>query len=228
LSFTIAYILEPVSYFLSGIFLAYYAGMDKSLRIKLLSSYYFLSAFLMVKASIEGVADSSNIEIYNLICLLTSIVIGFYFHASFVGRFKKAVAIFICLVNVGYYVVNNLIFPGRPLFDSTAHVLLSSGIVIMAFMFMHQVLTNVTEEVLLTNFDFWFVCSQLVYFLGAFAIFLTYNYLTQKIIEGFYSQENRILLTNLWSLHNILLFLSSIITSSGIVWIAYRRKSPSL
>jgi hypothetical protein len=87
-------------------------------------------------------------------------------------------------------VVNNLIFPGRAIFDSTAYVLLSSGIVIMAFMFMHQVLTHVTEEVLSMNFDFWFICSQLVYFLGAFAIFLTYNYLTQKIIEGFYSWEN--------------------------------------
>jgi hypothetical protein len=228
LRFAIAHALEPVSYFLSGIFLAYYAGRDKRIRIKVLSSYHILAALLMVEASIEAANGASNIGIYNITCLLTSVVIGFYFYATLISRIKKAAIIFICLLNAGYYVVNNLIFPGRAIFDSTAYVLLSSGIVIMAFMYMHQVLTHVTEERLSMNFDFWFICSQLVYFLGAFAIFLTYDYLTQKILEGLYSWEDRVLLTHLWAVHNILLFLSSIITSSGILWIAYRRKSPSL
>jgi hypothetical protein len=183
----------------------------------------------MVMATIKGYIDSNNIEIYDFICLLTSIIIGYYFHTILGGRAKKAVVIFICLLNVGYYAVNNLIFPGRPIFDSMAYVLLSSGIVIMAFMYMHQILTYVTEEALSMNFDFWFVCSQLVYFLGAFAIFLTYNYLTEKILSTeLYSFKNRRLLTHLWSVHNVLLFLSSLSTSFGIVWIAYRRKSPSL
>jgi hypothetical protein len=225
LLFAISHVLEPVSYFLSGVFLVYHARKDKRVGIKVLSFCYFLSGLLMIKAAM---AFTNNIIIYDLICLLTSIGIGCYFYTILVGRFKRGVVIFICFLNVGYYVVNNWIYPNH-LFDSKAYVLLSSSIVVMAFMFMHQILTHLTEEALSMNFDFWFVCSQLVYFLGAFAIFLTYNYLTQKILpEGFYSKENRLLLTNLWSVHNILLFLSSIITSSGIVWIAYRRKSPSL
>jgi hypothetical protein len=183
----------------------------------------------MVKASIEASSDASNIEIYNFLCLLTALVIGFYFHAILINRVKKVAVIFICLLNGGYYVVNKLISAGHPLFDSMAHVLLSSCIVIMAFMYLHQILTHVTEATLSMNFDFWFVCSQLVYFLGAFAIFLTYNYLTEKILSTeLYSFENRRLLTHLWSVHNVLLFLSTLSTSFGIVWIAYRRKSPLL
>ena len=127
-----------------------------------------------------------------------------------------------------YFVTVNFLSPHSLLFDSLGQVILSIAVVIMAFMFMHQVLTNVTEESLWLNFDFWFVSAQFMYHLGTFFIFLTFQDLTTKIMSSnLYSKDNRILLTQLWGVHNVLLFLSALLISASIVWISFRRKSQS-
>jgi hypothetical protein len=93
-------------------------------------------------------------------------------------------------------------------------------------MFMHQILANVSEESLSMNFDFWFVSSLLIYNLGAFIIFLTFGYLTRKILPAeLYSFENRDLVTAVWGVHNVLLFLSSLLTLASAVWISFHKKS---
>jgi hypothetical protein len=106
-------------------------------------------------------------------------------------------------------------------------VILSVGVVLMSFLFMHQILTNVTEEPLSWNFDFWFVASQLFYHLGSFFVFLTYGYLTRKLqISNDYSIENRVYLSQLWLGHNVLLFLSALVIAGSLLWIYFRKKSP--
>jgi hypothetical protein len=153
---------------------------------------------------------------------------GVYFYHTLTSGWKKKLIVICCFLEAGYFINSNLLLQQEPVFDSVGHVLLSAGVMLMVFLFMHQVFSNVKDELLSMNFDFWFVCSQMIYHLGAFAIFLTYNYLTKKILaDGFYSPENRILLTKVWGVHNVLLFLSSLITAASVVWIAYHRKSQS-
>lgn len=223
-----SFLMEPAACFLSAAFIFFHARTDRRMKTKVLYLYYFVATVLMVRSTLLGIEGKTNIEIYNLLCLLTSVGLGVYFFHTLNRRWKKAVVVFFCLAQAGYYVSFNLVQAREPTFDSVGYVLLSTGIIIMSFMYMHQVLTNVTEDPLSMNFDFWFVCSQMIYHLGAFAIFLTFDYLTRKIMpQETYSMENRILLTNLWRVHNLLLFLTALITATGIVWIAYRRKSPS-
>ncbi len=220
----VANFLEPLAYGTCCLFIFYYTRQSKKVKWRVIAVYYFLATVLMIRAAYA----SSNIEIYNLLCLLTHTCLGAYFYYSLNTRLKKRIVLVLCVVDAGYYITSNLLFPSHAMFDSTGYVILSIGIVLMAFMFMHQILTNITEDPLSLNFDFWFVSSQLIYHLGAFAIFLTYQYLTKKILPAdLYSFENRTLLMQVWGVHNVLLFLSSIITSAAVLWISFRRKSLS-
>jgi hypothetical protein len=99
---------------------------------------------------------------------------------------------------------------------------------VMIFMYIHELLANVSEHPLLFSFDFWFVSAQIIYYLGSFIIFLSFNYLTKKILPTeLYSHENRAILTKLWGVHNVLLFLGSLLTTGGAAWISSRKKSLS-
>jgi len=110
-------------------------------------------------------------------------------------------------------------------FPSMGFIIVSSGIIVLVFLYLHQLFSKIAGDGLSGNFDFWFICSQLIYQLGSFFIFLTYNYLTQKILPNeSYTYENRSLLASLWGVHNVLLFLGSLITCFGVAWI-YRKKS---
>jgi len=181
----------------------------------------------MAKASFLTRANITNIGIYDFMFLLTSLCIGAYFYLTLSTFRKKAIIIAICIIHTVYYILNNIVLKGSPLFDSTGYVILSIGIVIMIFIFMHQTLTNVSDESLWFNFEFWFVSSLMIYFLGSFVIFLSFNYLTRKILPAeLYSLNNRDLLTAVWGVHNVLLFLSSLLTLGSSIWISFRKKLP--
>lgn len=227
MSLLTSFLLEPAAYFLFAAFIFYHARSDRRGKTKVLYLYYFVATILMARAAILGMNGHANIEIYNLLCLLTAIGAGVYFYHTLTAAWKKRLVVGFCLLNALYYLRYHVLSQPELVYDSLGQVVLSTGIVIMAFLFMHQILTNVTDEPLSMNFDFWFVCSQMIYHLGAFATFLTFNYLTKKILpQETYSVENRMLLTNLWRVHNVLLFLTALINATGVLWIASRRKSP--
>jgi hypothetical protein len=219
-------VLEPISFFIFSIATAFFCWKKpEKFQYKVLAGYYFVAMVLAIKAILIN-TEVSNIGLYDLLFLLTSICMGTYFYSILILPWKRFVAIGICFVEAIYFILNNILLSGSTLFDSAGYVILSIGIVIMIFMFMHQILTNVTDESLLLNFDFWFVSAQLVYRLGAFIIFLTFNYLTRKILPAEnYSSENRAILTKLWGVHNVLLFLSSLLTLGSVAWISFRKKS---
>ena len=166
----------------------------------------------------------SNIPLYAFLCMLTSIGLGVYFYNTLIARWKKFLVLITCLVNATYYVLNNVIQSGVPVFDSMAYVILSFTIVMLIFIYMHQLLNQVNDEPLSMNIDFWFVTSQLFYFLGSFAIFLMYGYLTTKFLGN--QLKSSTSLTWLWGLHNILLFLSALLTLGSVIWISSRKKLP--
>jgi hypothetical protein len=194
----------------------------------ILCAYYLISTMLMVKAVTMNNPGANNIGIYDLLFLLTSVCIGSYFYLLLQTVAKKIVTVIICGVEGIYFILDSLIFNSSQLFDSNAYAMLSLGVVIMIFMYMHQLLSNISDEPLSSNFDFWLVSAQLIYHLGSFIIFLTFNYLSRKIMPAeLYSSENRAVLTKLWGVHNVLLFLSTLLTIFGVLWISFPKKSPS-
>jgi hypothetical protein len=217
-------LLEPVSYGLCFLFIFWASRKDKHPKWRVLVAYYLIASLMMWKAAYTY----RNLMIYSLLCLLSSIGIGMYFYYTLKSTFKKWVVISFVAVQAVYYLMSNCWVDQVVALDSMGFVILSAGVVLMSFLFMHQILTNVTEEPLSWNFDFWFVSSQLFYHLGSFFVFLTYGYLTRKLqSSNDYSIENRMYLSQLWLGHNVLLFLSALFIGGSMLWIFFRKKLPS-
>lgn len=215
---------EPFCYGIFFLLMLWNTRSDKHPKWRALVAYYFIATLLMWKAAYAY----PNLTLYNLLCLLSSIGIGTYFYYTFISTLKKRIVIVYVIVQSAYYLTD--VFRAEPpkVFDSMGFVILSVGVVLMSFLFMHQILTNVTQEPLSWNFDFWFVSSQLFYHLGSFFVFLTYGYLTRKLqISNDYSIENRVYLSQLWLGHNVLLFLSALFIGVSMLWIFFRKKLPS-
>lgn len=177
----------------------------------------------MIRATIRLDSDTSNTYLYNILYLITSLAFGFYFFEILKNQWKRLVALIAGLSVLIYYFINIK----EVYFDSIGFVITSTGIIVLIFLFLDQIMTNVTEEPLFNNFDFWFICVQLMYHLGSFAIFLSYNYYTHRFFsEGSPDSFSR-MMGYLWVVHNILLFVGSVITCAGVFWIYYRKKKIS-
>lgn len=225
MKFFLSFILEPLSFLLYLGALFFYAWkLDSKFHYRVLCGYYLIATALLVKGVTER--STSNTYIYNMMYLITSFFIGYYFFAILKTPLKKGIAVATGVTAIAYYLGSDTVVNNVQLFDSIGHVISSSGIVLLIFLFLHQIMTNVNEEPLSHNFDFWYVCSLLIYHLGSFAIFLSYNYFTQKVLPTEnYSDENRTILSYLWVGHNVLLLLGALLTSFGAGWIFYKKKS---
>jgi hypothetical protein len=216
-----SYHLESISfivYFIGIIIYAYKVDSGKHYRV--LAGYYLFATIAMIVAS----NLEFNPPVYNLLYLVTSMGVGYYFYCILQGGQKK-IAWITTSVTAVYYIVSSLMNGFAQVFDSIGHVIASAGIVLLIFLFLYQVMSNVKEEPISHSFDFWFSTIQLMYHLGSFAIFLSYNYFTHKFFsENNNAKEIGLLVTYLWMLHNVILFLGALITNLGIAWI-YRRKS---
>jgi hypothetical protein len=224
--YIITYLLEPVSHFLFLIALLFYLRMGNAkLWHKVICVYYFIGFVILFKI----VFTKYNSYLYSFLYLTTSVSFAFYFYLLLGSSKTRWLALLYGIVTLTYYLIKEVFLGADPLFPSIGYVITSTGIILLIFIFLHQLMTNVKEESLSLNFDFWFICSQLIYQLGSFGIFLTYNHLTAKILpEEHFSDENRYLLTYLWGVHNVLLFLGSLLTWFGILWIVSRRRSTLL
>jgi hypothetical protein len=134
------------------------------------------------------------------------------------------VATALMTITTVYLVVKNLVLQQFSLFDSIGYSLVSFTVVALVMMYLHQLLNHVTEQDIFHDFRFWLSSCYLIYFLGSFVIFLSYHYFTVKILAT-YTHEERYILTDLWGLHNLLLFVGALVLLFGSLWIAYRRKS---
>lgn len=217
--------LEPTAYLIYFIALALYARRYKGKLIIALLSYCFITFVVMLTTSIlVDVTEYNTIWLYNIHAFLTITFLGFYFRSLFLSRVKTNLATLLCLLIGLYLVVKNIVLKDFQLFDSIGYSLVSAAIVFFVLMYFHQLLSNVTDQNIFRNFNFWLSSGYLVYFAGSFIIFLSYYYLTKKILDSYTPQE-RELLTTLWGVHNMLLFVSSFSLLIGSLWLTYRKKS---
>ncbi|HCZ34887.1 MAG TPA: hypothetical protein DHV26_03070 [Cytophagales bacterium] len=189
---------------------------------------FFTGVVAIIATEISLNTGVTNSFQYSCIYLLNSICWGAFYYKVFNSRLKKNLAIGIASTTSIYFLYKNLFQDFDIIFDSVGQAISSFGIVLLVFIFFYQTLSEIKTGSLTSNFDFWLSSSQLVYHLGAFGIFLTFNHFTNKIFNTqHYSSENREILTYLWGVHNVLLFLASLLTWAGVLWIVYRRKSTS-
>ena len=217
--------LEPVGYLVYVLAVIIFAKRHNRPGTGLLHVYFSLAFFLMLVGSIlVGLEYYETVWLYHIHAFCTLWFLGLYYRSQFKTALKKNTATLIILAGTLYLGYKHLVLQEFALFDSIAYSIVSASLVIYALMYFHQLLSNVTEEDIFRDFNFWLTSSFLIYFLGNFIIFLTYHYFTVKILAT-YTQEERDLLTNLWGLHNCLLFTGAVTLLLGSVWISYRKRS---
>ena len=215
MNYLISYLLELVSHFLFLIIFVVDYYRLRQWRYGVMIVTYLITTALLTKVMWMGMQN--NVHLYNVLFVFSGVGFSLYFLTLLQERWKQVLSLVLGTLTVVYYVVNNTWYGKEELFDSLGYVLIALSFIVITFLYFHTLLSHVTDELLSLNFDFWFICAQLVYNLGAFGIFLSYNYLTRKIIEGDqYSQDNRFILTYLWGVHNVLLFISALVTAIGL------------
>ena len=128
--FFISNLLEPISYGLCGLSLLFYTQRGNQLKWKILLVYYFIAVGLQLKAAYA----ETNIGLYSLLSSVTFLFLGAYFYQTLFASWKKKLVLLFCAIRTGYNVIANVLYPGAQVFDSTAYVILSSGVVLIEFL----------------------------------------------------------------------------------------------
>lgn len=216
--------LEPIAYFIYFIGVLFYFYQRGQKPTLVLLCFYLIVTIALTLGSFWVGTANYNIWIYDLTALLTCVCIGVYFYQLYQTRQKKLVVLLLALAYIGYTIFRNLTIEGLRLFDSIGFSLASASVVIYVFMYFHQLLKNVSEISILKDFNFWLAAGYLIYYVGSFIIFVSFYYLTNKVMSSMSRSDTR-LLTALWGLHNVLLFLGALSLLTGSLWVIYRKKS---
>ena len=220
-------LLEPTACFiyLVACFLQYKSRKEKAVKTLV---WYYVIATLVLLASALAVKFKlfQTVFLYDIMGVITSLFVGGYFYHLLPNAAKKRAALCLIGLYLVYAVIRNITLDGQRLFDSLGYAILSASIAVYVFMYFHQLLKNVSEANVLKEFNFWLAAGYLFYYVGSSFIFISYYYFTVKILDT-YTKQERALLSALWGLHNVLLFISALSLLIGCLWINFRRKSAS-
>lgn len=226
--------LEPVACLLYLVALLLNCNGGKRTQVFPLIGHYLVATVLLTIGCFQMAPTDNNLWIYDVVSVLTSVCVGAYFYTVLQAPAKKRTVLVLMLLSLAYATIRNLGLNGPRLFDSVGYSLTSVSVVVYVFLYFHQLLKNVSEANILREFDFWLASGYLLYYVGSFVIFVSYYYLTKRLMENDTSlgdpslRSARRLLTALWGLHNVLLFIGAITLLTSSVWVSYRRKSASL
>jgi hypothetical protein len=208
--------LEPFSYFIYAVVFFLKLLNDSSYEEKVLFIYYLCATILSLVASwlvVYAPETVLNNWLYNVLYFITICVLSLYFYRVLDTTIKKNIVMFLCIGNVVLFIIYNVLL-GRFFSDYNQHVYSINflSIVIYALFYFDQLLRNVSEINILHRFSFWLISGYLLYFLGCFSIILFYT--TIPVLQRGY----------MWSLQNIILFVSSLIILTGYLRMHYHKK----
>ena len=201
--------LEPLSYLIYVISFLIILKKNKSILRGFLFIYYLFATLTLFVAIFSNV----NNWIYNIFFFVTVCVFSYYFHTIISNTWKKLVITISLGINFIIFFLYNVVLHRLHHYNTHAFAVNFLSIVVYAIFYFFELIRNIDETVLLDKFDFWFVSASILYFIGSFSIICFYEQI---------SVDQRALL---WSLQNIVLFLSSLITLTGSVWIPSQKKS---
>lgn len=217
--------LEPTSYFIYFLAFLFHCTITKKWNELVAIVFYLLTFLIMFYAAYLAEEHFENTFIYNY-CLLPCSVLFFswYFRKNLHSVTNRKIVVLIFFLNILLVIFRVIIYGKLIMFDSIGFASLCLSVLVMCFMFFQQSIKEVSEKPLFAHFNFWIVCSYLIYFSGSFLVLLTYYYLTEKISIA-YVHKNRYLLTLLWGIPNILLFAGSLFALTGALWTNYHKRS---
>ena len=203
--------LEPLCYLVYALSIFIIPGKNKEGK-KVVLFFYYLLASILIGIACYTPDNKVNRIIYNSFFFITISFFSYYFKCLLKGKWRIRTLAFLYSINVVIFINTTLISHQLLLINNYEYAFTYLSIVIYILLYFVQVLNNVTELNLLHQFDFWLVSGYLVYFLSCFFIILFYENI---------DIDQRALA---WSIQNFILFLSSIFTLSGSIWIKSQKK----
>ena len=204
-------VLEPFSYLIYAVSVFISLNSSRSIKRKVLFVYY-LFATIVLFAACYTEEDRINKLIYNIFFFITISVFSYYFKSLLFNRTKENIIIILFVINLFLFIRSDIIFRQVLEYNTDVYAITFVSIVVYTLFYFDQVISNVNELNPLHQFDFWLVSGFLLYFLSSFFIILFYYEVevNQRAV--------------LWSLQNIILFISSVLTLIGSSWIYYQKK----
>jgi len=190
--------LEPFAYLIYSLAVLLQLKHNKSFGYKVLSVFYTVSA---VTLYIGIVFSDNNSWTYNIIFFVNIVLLSWYYFNLFNTKTKRTITIVLGALNAAIFIFINVVQHKYNDYNAEVYGFSFITIVLYSFLYLHQLLVGMKEESLLRNFDFWLVCGFLFYFLGSFVIVLYYNHSNDYSGRG-----------DMWLMHNIILFISSVFT----------------
>lgn len=204
--------LEPLSYFFYSIAITLLLLSKRTFKVGVLLIYYLLGSIFITIACYTP-SDNLNRVLYNIFFFLTVAVFSLYFILVLESKLKKIIVQIVLLIQFLSFLYVNFIVNKLAGINNYTYGFTYLTIIFYCLLYFEQVLSNVTELNILYQFDFWLIAGYLIYFLSCFFIILFYENV----------EVNQRALV--WSLQNIILFLCSLTTLGGILWIIWGNKS---
>ena len=204
--------LEVISYglFCVAFFIQWLTKPNTAKAIMLF--YYLAASFLIFYASNIAKANGNNNNLYNLLSFLTILGFSLYFLKIIQSRIGSFFIFLMLILNLVLYFSNIYNLKTLHTYNSSVKAFVFLSIVAYSFAYFYQVLYKIKEESIFIDFNFWFISSGLLYFFGSFFIVAFYTYI---------DVDNR---ADIWMIQNIILFISSVISLTGSIWIRYQSK----
>jgi hypothetical protein len=180
--------------------------------------YYGVFFLLSLIASLipDLIKFKSNNWIYDNIPLILCLVLYLFFNSIFTSNLGKK----ICLVSIGFVILYYFFTWGKAIdrYPNTEFYLIYAlFIVVNSVTYLLQELTNIKEESVFNNVEFWFVTSLFFYVSSGTLFWMFFKDIYTRYPNSFNFEY-------LWAIcHNSILFLSCIIFTSAI----YLKTRPS-
>lgn len=211
---------EPVSYLLVLIFL--FIIRKKRAFIDtywLVASFHFIGFMLLLRIAYLTEHFSNNIIYYHLLELASLIFLSLFYYKIFKQKGHK---VFLIILSVIIFILNILLIGSIDNFNSYSSLTLGGFVVICTYIYFKEKFTHISATPIFHEFNFWFVCKFLIYYVGNFFIFLSLQYFTSKtlVIKKY---DANVIVTQLWGVHNLILLFSSLLLYIAL-WKNLRKK----
>lgn len=181
-------------------------------RIKKILFIYYLISIPLISVGVFTKNVLVNHTVYNLFFFITICILSFYFKSVVFDKTRRNIINIVLGINVVLFAIYDVIKGGLSDINTLSYAVTYLSVLIYALLYFEHLIRNVNELNLLLQFDFYLVSGYLLYFFSCFFIILFY--------DNVEIEERAVL----WSLQNVILFISSILTISGSLWIYSRRK----
>lgn len=209
--------LEPFCYLIYFVLLLLVARRKSNSRFKVLVFYYafaFISIFYASYLSYMLTKGDNN-YLYNIFFPVTICTFSYFYYNLLSNRIKRITVLLILAINLVVYLKYVIVLDGfYETYNNYVSATVYLSMVVYSFLYFHQLISNVSEQNILEVPEFWLTSGYLIYFLGAFFIILIYK------------EKEASLRAILWSLQNMILFVSAVIALIGILWTKSRNNLP--